>query len=107
MYNESEPDIAETGLITRSKGTDVSLNIILLKQGDMMFYGENGRFTEHGVVFQIAKKELDDNSFTIISGRTFVVIGSDTYRVMSVMDYSATRHTLLTQCKAVKIIDAD
>lgn len=107
MYNESDPIMADSGLISRSKGTDVSLKITLLRLGDMMFYGEHGRFVEHGVVFQISKKELDDNSFTITSGKTFVVIGGDTYRIMSVMDYTSTKHTLLIQCKAVRIINAD
>jgi len=107
MYNESDPVEDESGLVTRTKGTEVSLKVILLRQGDMMFHDGSGRFIEHGVVFQISKKMLDDNSFTITSGKTFVEIGSDTYRIMSVMDYTMVKHTLLMQCKAVKIIEGD
>lgn len=107
MWNESDPIIADSGLVTRTKGTEVSLDILLLRTGDMMFYSEDGRFVENGIIFQISEKELDDNSFTITSGKTFLELGDDTYRVMSVLDYKVVYHTQLIQCKAVKIIDAD
>lgn len=107
MYNESDPVEADSGLVTRTKGTETSLKIILLKQGDMMFYDGNGRFVEHGIVFQISKKELDDNSFTMTTGKTFLILGSDIYRIMSIMDYSNVKQTLLMQCKAVRIIESD
>lgn len=107
MYNESDAVIDEYGKSTRTKGEEVSLNILLTKMGDLLFYGEQGRFVEHGIVFQISEQELDDNSFTITSGKTFLEFGGDTYRILSVVDYTQVYHTQLMQCKAVKVIDAD
>jgi len=107
MYNESDPVISDTGLVTRSKEEDVLLNILLLRTKQMMFYDKNGRFVEDGIIFQISKKELNDNSFTIYTGKTFVKYDSEIWRIMSKTDYSHERHTQLIECKAVKVINAD
>lgn len=107
MYNESNPIVADSGLVTRTKGDEVFLNILLIRKGDMAFYDGNGRFIDAGIVFQISKKELNDNSFTITNMKTFVIIDGTTYRIMSVNDYTYVRQTQLMECKAVKILNAD
>lgn len=107
MWNESDAIVEDSGRVYRTSGSEVLINILLLRTGTMLFYDGNGRFVEEGVLFQVSKKELDDASFTIKSGKTYLRINGETYRVMNVLDYTGSRQTLLMQCKAVKILNAD
>lgn len=107
MYNESTANIADSGLVTRTKGTEKTIGILIMNSGTMFFYGENGRFTEDGIKFQVDKKMLDDNSFEVLTGRTFLVYNGNTYRVLDVKDYKEYPHVKLIECKAVRIIDVE
>lgn len=106
-WNESDHIIAETGLVTRTQGTSVTLRILIMRLGTMFFYDGHGGFNEDGIQFQISKKRLRDNGFTMTSGKTHIEYEGSTYRVISIKDYTIYKHTKLMECKAVKIIDSD
>lgn len=107
FWNESLPIEDDSGLVTRTKGTEVTLYILLLKKGTMFFYGDSGRFTEEGIKFQVDNNILEDNSFEIITGRTYITLNGNDYRVMDVKDYSDYDDVQLRECEAVKTISVD
>lgn len=106
-WNESDPTIADSGLVSRTKGDDVALRAFLFAFGEMEFWDGQGRYNEDGIKFQISKKELDDKGFSIKAGKTHVEYSGKIWKVMSLMDYTMFKHTQLLQAKAMKIIDVD
>ncbi len=106
-YNEEEPTVGEGGKVLREKTDDVSLKILLIKEGSMFFWDKDGRYLSDGLLFQVSQKELDDKSFSIITGSTHLVKDDITYRVKEQKDYTRFKFTKLIQCRAVKLIDVD
>ena len=106
-YNDEDPTELEGGIILREKTDDITLKILLIKEASMFFYEKDGRFFSDGLIFQVSKKELEDKSFEIITGSTFIVKGSNTYRIVEQKDYREFKFTKLIQCKALKIVDVD
>ena len=74
------------GLEVVTKGTEVSLNVLLVPAVKNMRYKEHGRFIEETFVIQVSRRELSNNSFTINVGDTHIVYRNNDYRVVSVLD---------------------
>ena len=106
-YYEGDPQREYGGIVSRSRSSSVTLNILFMHRHDKReVRKENGqRFIEDGFTFQVRSDELTAKSFTITSGRTFITWGSDTYRVTRVKDYSMYRLTQTIQCDAVRLIE--
>lgn len=107
FWNMSENIINDAGLDNRTKEEEVILSAFIVNNSSMFFYDGNGRFKEKGVVFQVSEKELEDNEFEIITGRTHFNWNSNMYRVTEVMNYKRFRHTQLIEGRAVREIDVD
>ncbi len=104
LWNESSPAVSDEGLINRQEGTGSTLNIFIITKGTIFFFDEDGRFSGDGIVFYISNQELDNNSFTIISGRTHIEYNGEVFRVVETADKTHRSFTKLIECKALKQI---
>lgn len=107
FWNESVATRSTGGLQSRSDGSSVTLYITWMHVGKEFIDEPEGRFKRDVYSFQVSWKELDDNSFTIIEGRTFLEKGGQIYRVVQLSDYTDYWAIQLIECKCVKIIDVD
>jgi len=107
IYNEEDPTDLEGGKAIREITTPKTVRIFPIKEGTMFFHDGEGRFAGEGFKFQISKKQASELSFTIESGRTFIVYNGNTYRILQVLDYTHVRQIRLMQCKSVKILNVD
>ena len=85
VYNETISR-GTGGLEVVTKGTEVSLNVLLVPTAKNMRYRDHGRYIEELFIFQVSREELDENSFTINVGDTHVVYRNNDYRVVSMLD---------------------
>jgi len=108
-YNESESERQYGGIVSRSKGTEVTLRILYMHMPNTrMIRKPNGqRFQEDGFVFQISSSEETEKSFTVIAGKTFIIKDGNTYQVTEVKDYTMYKFTQAKQCLAVRLIPID
>jgi len=106
-WNEGDPVETRGGLITRPKEDETSLDILLIKAGNIFIWGQTGRFVVDGLIFQVSLTELEDNSFEIKDGSTHIEYDGNTYRIQESKDYSMYILTQLIQCKAMKVPNVD
>ena len=109
FWTEAEPDSDyedEGGLILRDKSDDTTLYVFIIQNDSSFVYEDDGRFIENYLQFQISRKELDDNDFEIIIGRTCLEYQGYTYRIVHMDDMRQYVITQLIDCKAVRMIDA-
>lgn len=108
-YNESDPTRKKGGIVSRDKGTEVTLNVLILHIPNRReTRNETGmRFQEDGFQFQVSDEELTNKSFEIKAGRTFIIRNGDVYRVTVVKDYREYKFTQAMQCLAVRSIPID
>lgn len=108
-YNESEPVRLEGGIVSKTKGTEVTINVLYMHIPNTREVRKpNGqRFREDGFKFQISSKELTDKSFSILAGKTIIKKDGYEYRVVEVKDYTMYPLTECMQCRAVRMILID
>jgi hypothetical protein len=107
FWNESEVLRSTGGLQERSDEAPVTLKSTFMHAGKEFIDEPEGRYNRDIYTFQISKKELYDNSFTIYEGRTFIEYNGDTYRVVRVHDYRDRWWIQLIECLCVRMIDVD
>lgn len=109
FWTEEDPDSdyeEEGGLILRDKGDDVTLYIFIVQNDTRFKYEDDGRFRENFVEFQVSRKELDDNDYEIVIGRTCFEYQGYTYRIVQKDDMLQYELTQLVNCIGVRMIDA-
>lgn len=108
-YNESEPERQYGGIVSRSKGNNVTIRILYMHIPNTRIVREpNGqRFREDGFKFQISTEEETEKNFTVTVGKTFIIKDGFIYKVVEVKDYSMYRFTLAKQCLATRMIPID
>jgi len=107
FWNESEATRETGGIVDRDDGEAVTLLTTFMHAGKEFVDEPEGRYKRDMYSFQISKKELFDNSFTIIEGRTYITYNDENYRVVRLHDYTAYAFVQLIECLCVKIIDVD
>lgn len=107
FWNETD-ETRETGGITGREDEDPVTMLTTFMHAGREFVDEpEGRFKRDIYSFQISKKELFDNSFTIYIGKTFITYKSENFRVLRLHDYRDFPFVQLIECLCVKIIDVD
>jgi len=108
-YNEGTPTRLEGGIVSRVKGTEVTLSVLIMHiPNERETRNETGmRFKEDGFQFQISDAELTNKNFEIITGRTHIIRNGYNYRVVNVKDYRQYKFTQAMQCLAVRSIPID
>ncbi len=107
-YNESESERQYGGVISRTKGANVTIRILYMHNDARMVRKPNGqRFREEGFKFQISESEETEKSFTIEAGKTFIIRNEHTYKVIEVKDYTMYKFTQAKQCLALRLIPID
>lgn len=106
FWNEGNAIRKDGGITHREKTSEVTLKVFIINVGSMFFWDNNGRFNADGLIFQVSKYELENNSFEIKDGSTHIVYKEKTYRVVNSYDYKDFTFTGLIECKCVRIIDA-
>lgn len=105
-YNESDPTRLEGGIVERTKSIEVTLKILKMHKESRERRNKSGqRYLEDSFTFQVRPNELTDKSFTLNEGRTHFIIGTNNYRVMSIIDYSMYPLTNMIQGRAVRKIN--
>ena len=106
FYNEGESTRDDGGLVLRNKGEEVNIRVLYIHtENTREIRKENGqRYRIDGFTFQVSKRDLDSNSFSIEAGKTFVIKDGYVYKVLSVQDYSMFPLTRSYECKAIRMV---
>ena len=105
VWQEDEPTEEDDGNVIRGRGEDVEIYVFIMDTGKVFTYEEDGRFAEDGFIFQVSRKELEDKSFEIITGRTHIEWDGYLYRVVKSIDFAEYTFTQLLECECVKLIE--
>jgi len=92
------------GLEVITKGTEVSLNMLLVPTSKTKRYRDFGTFVEEYIILQVSKEELSNNSFNVSVGNTHIIYSGNDYRVASILDGSFMNMLQLQQLTCVRKI---
>ena len=103
-YNE-KAIIRRTGGLTKKEDHDtIYLKILIIPRFGRFTQKKAGRFEEMELHFQVSKSELNKRSFTIIMGKTHIIVNNIDYRVVRVEDGSFMPGLQLYNCFAKRIM---
>ncbi len=108
-YNESETERKYGGIVSRTKGSEVTIRILFMHIPNKREVRKpNGqRFMEDGFKFQVSEEEEIEKNITVEAGKTFIIRNGNTFKVTEVKDYTMYKHTGAKQCLAIRLIPID
>jgi len=102
-YNETT--VRSTGGLAKiTKGTTVSLKVLIVPTTRKVKYKDSGKFIEEIVILQVSKEELSDNSFIVNVGNTHIIYRDNDYRVASILDAEYMNMVQLYQLTCIRKI---
>ena len=106
-YNE-KPIVRDTGGLTKKEDYDtINLRVTPIPEKGRFRQLETGRFWEEIFHFQVSTSELNKKSFSILSGKTHIIVNENDYRVVIVQDASFMPRLQLYDCIAKRMIPVD
>ena len=108
-YNEGDSERQYGGVVSRTRGSNVTIRILYMHIPNIREVRKpNGqRFREDGFKFQVSEREETEKNFTVEAGKTFIIRGEHTYKVVEVKDYTMYKFTRAKQCLATRLIPID
>jgi len=102
-YNETTAR-STGGLAKITKGTIVSLSVLIVPVAKKIKYKDSGKFIEETVVLQVSKEELNANSFVVNVGNTHIIYRGNDYRVAIILDAEYMNMVQLYQLTCIRKI---
>ena len=106
-YNEKAIVRGTGGLTIKEDYDTVTLKVTPIPEKGRFRQLETGRFWEDKFHFQVSKSELSKKSFTILNGKTHIIVNGNDYRVVIVQDTSFMPRLQLYDCWAMRKIPVD
>ena len=103
-YNEKAVTRRTGGLTKREDYSTTDLRILIIPRFGRFTQKKVGKFEEMELHFQVSKSELNKRSFTIIMGKTHIIVNNVDYRVVRVEDGSFMPGLQLYNCFAKRIM---
>lgn len=112
-YNETT--VRSTGGLAKiTKGTTVSLSVLVVPTTKKVKYKDSGKFIEQIVILQVSKEELSEKrddegilireAFVVNVGNTHIIYRDNDYRVASILDAEYMNMVQLYQLTCIRKI---